>query len=410
MWRSLRDSLRDVIGVVPRSVRWTAGGLLLVVVVLMLLRGGGQEAEVPVAAGAPQRPGGAVMLRRDGGAVVGVLRTTDGAAAAALSYVGQRNALLTGGTTAAEAVDVASALAVGGRDVGEDPASIPDRAGATNLQAQLRTRAGQMVWWTIPFGFRTRSWSSSRAVVRVYAGLLSAGAQLSDGPAALSLTLQDVELRWRAGAWRIWDVRETRDQPTAITAVGLSTRPEVLGGEFRDRIVPAKDQTGQALYAFLRDARPVLSGPVGMGRPAGAGALDGDAARITEVLGRVVQRGVQRERMSDGGAPGRWAATVPVAFKAVRCDSDEEARCYVVLLAGVGQQEGPAVASFTVGRIVFASDGSGQLVAPSAQLEQEVLGGTVTVTSSVEDDARISGAAWNRSIVGLRPTVPALAR
>ena len=77
------------------------------------------------------------MLRRDGEAVLGVLRTTDGAAAAAISYVAQRNALLTGGTSAQTAAQVGGALAVGGHDVGADPASIPDRAGAVNTRAML---------------------------------------------------------------------------------------------------------------------------------------------------------------------------------------------------------------------------------------------------------------------------------
>ena len=245
---------------------------------------------------------GAVMLRRDGEAVLGVLRTTDGAAAAAISYVGQRNALLTGGTSAQTAAQVGGALAVGGRDVGADPASIPHRAAAVNTRAMLQTRAGQLVWWTIPLGYRVRSYTPARTIVRVFFGLLDASALPADGPAALTMNLQDVVLVWRSGAWRLWAVRPARDQPTVVAAFGLSARRELRSAPVPDRLIATRERTGVPLYSFLNLASPVLVGPAGMGPiAADAGAPGPDREPIVAGLAASLAVGVRREGMARGG-------------------------------------------------------------------------------------------------------------
>jgi hypothetical protein len=415
--RELFEEVVDWVRLAPRWARWGAVGLVGVVAVLAAVRGtaGGGRVKVTAARARGAVPAGAVMLRREGEAIVGVLRTTDGAAAAAISYLGQRNALLTGGTSARTAAEVGGALAVGGRDVGADPASIPDRAGAVNTRAMLQTRAGQLTWWTIPFGYRLRSYSSSRAVVRVFFGLLDAGAVAGDGPAALTMNLQDVVLVWRSGAWRLWDVRRAGDQPTVVAAFGLSARRDVRSAPIPQRVTRTRERTGMPLFSFLHEATAVLVGPPGMGPiAADADAVDADRRAIIRGLQASLALAVRREGMARGGrltARGLvWMASVPVAYRRASCPSEVQGRCYVVLFASVTTAGAPALALFTVAGLAVIGRGAGARAGGfdvPAALEAQLLGGQVQVAGVADDQRRMGGAAWSRSIRPLVPTMVA---
>src|SRR5262249_44613712 len=143
---------------------------------------------------------------------------------------------------------------------------------------------GQLVWWTIPLGYRLHSYSTARAVVRVFFGLLDASALPGDGPAALTLNLQDVVLVWRSGAWRLWDVRPARDQPTVVAAFGLSARRDVRSAPVPERVIRTRERTGVPLFSFLNQATPVLMGPAGMGPTAGADSVDLDRRAVISGL------------------------------------------------------------------------------------------------------------------------------
>jgi hypothetical protein len=417
--RELFEQAVDWVRLVPRWARFGAVGLVAAVAVLAAVRGtgGGARREATAAQAPGSVPVGAVMLRRDGEAVLGVLRTTDGAAAAAISYVGQRNALLTGGTSAATAADVGGALAVGGHDVGADPASIPDRAGAANTRAMLQTRAGQLVWWTIPFGYRLRSYRASRAVVRVFFGLLDASALPGEGPAALTLNLQDVVLVWRARAWRLWDVRQAPDQPTVVAAFGLSARRDVRSAPVPRRVIRTRESTGIPLFSFLNQATPVLIGPAGMGPVAGGDAVDPDRRAVIKALAASLALVVRREGMARGGrvtARGLWwMASVPVAYRRTACPSEARGRCYVVLFASVTTAGAPALGLFTTGGLVVTGNGAGARASGfevPAAVEQQLLGGQVQVAGVADDQRRMGGAAWARSVRPLVPTMVAQPR
>ncbi len=418
MLGELFERVVDWVRLVPRWARWGAVALVAVGVALAALRGHGAVAVHGDAAARGPRgavAAGAVMLRRDGEAVLGVLRTSDGAAAAAISYVGQRNALLTGGTSARTAAQVGGALAVGGRDVGADPASIPQRAGAVNTRAMLLTRARQLMWWTIPFGYRVRSWTAGRAVVRVFFGLLDASALAADGPAALTMNLQDVVLVWRSGAWRLWAVRPARDQPTVVAAFGLSARRELRSAPVPERLIATRERTGVALFSFLNLASPVLVGPAGMGPVAAdAGAPDADREAIVAGLAASLAVGVRREGMTGGGRmTGRglvWIASVPVGYRPVACPGGVHGRCYVVLFASVTTSATPALAVFTLAGLVVGGERgaarAGGFDVPAA-VERQLLGGQVQVAAVLDDERRVGGAAWARSIRPLRPALVA---
>ena len=420
MLRELFEQMLDWVRLAPRWARWGAVGLVAVVAVLAAVRGNGgsDRGEATAARGRSAVPMGAVMLRRDGEAVLGVLRTTDGAAAAAISYVAQRNALLTGGTSARTAAQVGGALAVGGHDVGADPASIPDRAGAVNTRAMLATRAGQLTWWTIPFGYRLRSYRAARAVVRVFFALLDASALPGDGPAALTLNLQDVVLVWRSGAWRLWNVRQAPDQPTVAAAFGLSARREVRSAPVPQRVIRTRERTGEPLFSFLNQATPVLIGPPGMGPiAADTDARDPDHRAIITGLAASLALAVGREGMTRGGrltARGLWwMASVPIAYRRTGCPSEVRGRCYVVLFASVTTSGAPALALFTVTGLVVTGNGAaahaGGFDVPEA-VEQQLLGGQVQVAGMADDQRRMGGAAWSRSIGPLIPTTVAQPR
>jgi hypothetical protein len=418
--RELFEQVVDWVRLAPRWARWSAVGLVAVVAVLAAVRGtgGGGQADATTARARGAVPAGAVMLRRDGEAVLGVLRTTDGAAAAAISYVEQRNALLTGGTSARTAAGVGGALAVGGRDVGADPASIPERAGAVNTRAMLETRAGQLTWWTIPFGYRLRSYGAARAVVRVFFGLLDASAVPSDGPAVLTMNLQDVVLVWRSGAWRLWDVRQAPDQPTVAAAFGLSARRDVRSAPIPQRLIRTRARTGVALFSFLSEAIPVLIGPPGMGPIAGdADPVDADRRAVIGGLAASLALGVRREGMTRGGrltARGLWwMASVPVAYRRANCPSEVHGRCYVVLFASATTSGAPALAVFTVAGVVVTGNGAGVRAGGfdvPGEVEQQLLGGQVQVAGVADDEGRMGGAAWGTSIRPLVPTMVAQPR
>lgn len=419
MLGELFEQVVDWVRLVPRWARWGAVGLVAAVGLLAAVRdmGGGGRGEATAARGRSAVPMGAVMLRRDGEAVLGVLRTTDGAAAAAISYIAQRNALLTGGTSARTAAQVGGALAVGGHDVGADPASIPDRAGTVNTRAMLATRAGQLVWWTIPFGYRLRSYRAARAVVRVFFALLDASALPGDGPAALTLNLQDVVLVWRSGAWRLWNVRQAPDQPTVAAAFGLSARREVRSAPVPQRVIRTRERTGMPLFSFLNQASPVLVGPAGMGPVAGDAAVDPDRGAVIRALAASLALAVRREGMTRGGRVTVrglvWMASVPVAYRPTRCPSEAHGRCYVVLFASVTTSGAPALGLFTVAGLVVSGNGAGARArgfeVPEA-VEQQLLGGQVQVAGVADDQRHMGGAAWSRSIRPLVPTMVAQPR
>jgi hypothetical protein len=417
--RELFEQVVDWVRLAPRWARWGAVGLVAVVAVLAALRGtgGAGRGEVTAARARGAVPVGAVMLRRDGEVVLGVLRTTDGAAAAAISYLGQRNALLTGGTSARTAAEVGGVLAVGGRDVGADPASIPDRAGAVNTRAMLETRAGQLTWWTIPFGYRLRSYTAARAVVRVFFGLLDASAVPGDGPAVLTLNLQDVVLVWRSGAWRLWDVRQAHDQPTVAAAFGLSARRELRSAPVPQRVIRTRERSGVALFSFLNGAIPVLTGPPGMGPIAGVDAVDPDRRAIIRGLAASLALAVRHEGMTRGGrltARGLWwMVSVPVAYRRASCPSGVHGRCYAVLFASVTTSGAPALALLTVAGLVVTGNGGGVRAGGfdvPAAVEHQLLGGRVQVAGVAADQRRMGGAAWGRSIRPLVPTMVAQPR
>jgi hypothetical protein len=255
-------------------------------------------------------------------------------------------------------------------------------------------------------------------VVRAFFGLLDASAVAGDGPAALTMNLQDVVLVWRSGAWRLWDVRQAHDQPTVVAAFGLSARRGVRSVPIPQRLIRTREPTGVALFSFLNDAIPVLMGPPGMSPiAADTNTRNPDHRAIISALAASLALGVRREGMTRGGrltARGLWwMASVPVAYRRASCPAEVHGRCYLVLFASVTTSGAPALALFTVAGLVVTGQGSGAHASgfdvPEA-VEQRLLGGQVQVAGVADDPRRMGGAAWARSARRLVPTMVAQPR
>lgn len=421
MLGSLSESVRTWLAVVPKPAKLAAAAFVVLLVALAgfrLLSGGGEATAKPSATStgaAPAEGEGAVMLRRQGSALVGVLRSTDGAAAAALSYMQQRNALLSGGTTSQEAADVGSQIALGGHDIGENPASIPDRVATTSPESMLLTRAGQMTWWTIPLGYAVRSYRESSATVRVFSALLSVQADPAAGPGAIAFSLVDVRLAWRDGGWRIGAVDETRDQPAPALAVAVNSRRDSADLPIRERIIASREATGTPLFRFLTGAVPFVHGPQGMGPVDGVAPADEDARAIMRDASVGSTDLARSAGILTGGTGRSWRTLVPVAYRPVPCPGGARGvRCYYALVVGTGTER-DEVASVQMALAGYAIDGTGQDLRVQAlevpvDDQRDVLGGQVTVAQTVDDERRTTLAAWQRSIVPLRPALPAVPR
>jgi hypothetical protein len=353
------------------------------------------------------------MLRRDGLAVLGVLQTDDGAAAAALSYIGQRNALQTGGTSSAVAAEVGGKLALGGRDIGKRPASIPDRAADVNATAMLATRQGTLKWLTIPIAYRVRSYKPDRAVVRVFSAALNAWASPDQGSSTLGYSLRDVTLDWSDGAWRIRSVADTSDQPTPALVVATNSSAAAGRMPLKDGVIGSSDTATGGLYTWLQSASTVTVGPRGMGPVAGNAPAGADAA-VLAVLASGYAKAVAKPR----GGKGTWSAGAPIAYRAIRCPADGGAaattRCYEVL-AAVTSVRGRGIALTNLqlaGLAVSTVPGQTGSVKfdMSQERQREVLGDPISIASAGLPDSKTTNAAWRRSAVPLTPTVPAVPR
>lgn len=426
---SFSDAARTWLGAVPRPVRFGSAAVLVLVVLVAAVRlatGGGDEPErraaapTTTAAGGPTAaPGeGATLLRRDGSAVLGVQKSTDGAAAAAISYVGQRNVLLTGGTTAQESAEIGSKIAIGGRDIGKSPASIPDRVAKTSdesAEALLKTRAGQMTWWTVPLGYRVRSYKDDRATVRVFASTMSAQSDVAAGPGTLGFALQDVQLRWQDGAWRIHDVVDAPDQPTPVVALVADTRSELAGRPIRERLIASQENSSAPLHRWLRGATPFLTGPQGMGPVNGGRSLDSDQALVARDAALGLSNTARKQGTIDGRARNGWRTVAMVAMREISCpEGAGDSRCFAELFLGTGTNDDQiATTELSVGGVIVG-DVRGQRrvlrLDITREQQQEALGGAFRIVKTEDDKDRTDLAAWKRSIYPLKPALPAVPR
>lgn len=426
---SFSEAVRVWLGAVPRPVRLGGAAVVVLIVVVAAVRmatGGGDKpgpratpSTVTTAGGRGPSPGeGATLLRRDGSAILGTQLSTDGAAAAAISYVGQRNLLLTGGTTAQESAEIGSKLAVGGRDIGKSPASIPDRVAETSEQsaaALLKTRAGQMTWWTVPLGYRIRTYKDGRATVRVFAATLSAQSDVAAGPGTLGFALQDVQLRWKDGAWRIHDVVDAPDQPTPVLAAAVDSRTELASRPSKERLLRPQEDSSAPLHRWLRGATPLLAGPQGLGPVAGGLRLDDDQALVARDAVVGLTNNARRGGILDGRATRGWRTGTPVAMREITCpEGAGTSRCFAELLLGLGTQNDEiATAELTVvGVIVGDQDGRRRALRLdiSREQQQEALGGSFRIVKTEDDPKRTDLAAWKRSVYPLKPALPAVPR
>lgn len=426
---SFSDAVRTWLGVLPGPVRFGAAAVLVLVVLVAAVRmatGSSDEpparapAPTATAAGAPTAaPGeGATLLRRDGSAVLGVQQSTDGAAAAAISYVGQRNVLLTGGTTAQESAEIGSKLAIGGRDIGKSPASIPDRVAETSEQsaeALLKTRAGQMTWWTVPLGYRVRSYKNDRATVRVFASTMSAQSDVAAGPGTLAFALQDVTLTWQDGAWRIQDVADAPDQPTPVVALVGDSRSGLADRPVKERLIAPQEDSSAPLHRWLRGATPFLTGPQGMGPVNGGQQLDEDQALVARDAVVGLSNTARKQGTLEGRARAGWRTVAMVAMREISCpEGAGDSRCFAELFLGTGTNDDQiATTELSVGGVIVG-DVRGQRrvlrLDITREQQQEALGGAFRIVRTEDNKDRTDLAAWKRSIYPLKPALPAVPR
>jgi hypothetical protein len=411
IWWAVSDWVRRV----PRGWRYAGAAalvLLLVLAVAGVVGGGDSSPRKAEVAGTTSRSGagtvGATMLRRDGYAVLGVMHSDDGAAAAALSYMGQRNALQTGGTSAAVAAEIGSKIAVGGHDVGRRPASIPDQAADVNAQAMLATRQGTLIWRTVPIAYRVRSYTGRRAVVRVFSAALNVYSP-GQGASAMGFSLRDMTLVWANGAWRIRSVEETRDQPTPGLIAAVNTSRQVRDLPIEDRMLSSTDGSATGLFSWLNASTPVTVGPAGMG-PVDGNVPAGPDERFVAELQRGYTNAAARDRAEDAGSA--WTASSPVAYQRVQCPRSVKAdmRCYELLSTTTTiEGQGIALMSMSLGGIAVSTDPQTQGSVPfdvPADRQRDVLGAPITIASAGLPDARTTNAAWRRSAMPLQPTIP----
>lgn len=415
LWWAVSDWVRRI----PRGWRYAGIAILVALLVIAVAGiGGGSSAtgEAAVSAtatrGAGAPPQGAVMLRRDGNAVLGVMHSDDGAAAAALSYTGQRNALQTGGTSSAVAAEVGAKLALGGHDIGKNPASIPDHAADQNAQAMLATRQGTLIWRTLPIAYRVQSYTSSRATVRVYSAALSVYSA-TQGSAAMGFSLRDMKLRWQGGAWRIDRVTDTPDQPTPALIASTNSNAQASRLPIRDRLLAAEGRDASGLYRWLNGAAPIVAGPTGMGPVAGNRPTPADENFVAEL-----QRGYAESARATADRTGQtWSAGTPIAYRPIACPTsvqDDETRCYELLLAATQVRgRGIALTALSLDGIAVSAKAGAQGSVRfdlTEQRQQDVLGGVVNVASAGLPDRRTTNQAWRRSILPLTPAIPGGAR
>ena len=203
------------------------------------------------------------------------------------------------------------------------------------------TRAGQLVWWTIPFGYRLRSYRAARAVVRVFFGLLDASALPGDGPAALTLNLQDVVLGVALGGvavvGRAPGARISRPWRAAF---GLSARREAALGPGRAAGDPRR-ASAPGCRCSRSSTRPARcwSGRRGWARSPATLRWTAIAGADRQGPGGVAgARGAPRgdgPRRPDDGRGLVWMASVPVGYRRASCPAEVHGRCYVVLFASV---------------------------------------------------------------------------
>jgi hypothetical protein len=428
---SFSDAARTWLGTVPRPLRFGATAVLILALLVAAARvatGDGSDDSSPhaatpaaktVGAGAAAGPGeGATLLRRDGSAVLGVQQSTDGAAAAAISYVQQRNILLTGGTTARESAEIGSKIAIGGRDVGKSPASIPDRVAETSdasAEALLETRAGQMTWWTVPLGYRVGSYKDDRATVRVFASTLSAQSDVAAGPGTIGFALQDVQLRWQKGAWRIFDVVDAPDQPTPVVTLVADTRSELADRPIKDRLIAPQENSSAPLHRWLRGATPFLTGPQGMGPVNGSRRLDDDQALVARDAALGLSNTARKQGTLDGRARNGWRTVAMVAMREIPCPQGAgDSRCFAELFLGTGTNDNQiATTELSVGGVIVG-DVHGQRrvlrLDITREQQQEALGGAFRIVKTEDDPKRTDLAAWKRSVYPLKPALPAVPR
>jgi hypothetical protein len=426
VFSSLLEAVRSWLGALPRPMRLAVVAVLVLIVVVAAVRtaapAGSRAESGPKAASAsrPPAPGGegATLLRRDDSAVLGIHQSTDGAAAAAMSYVGQRNLLLTGGTTAQESAEIGSKIAIGGRDVGRSPASIPDRVAETSEQSAeslLKMRAGQMTWWTVPMGYRVRSYDDDRATVRVFAATLMAQSDVAAGPGTLGFALQDVALRWKDGAWRISDVADAPDQPTPVVTLVSDSRSELANQPVKERLIAPQENSSAPLHRWLRGASPFLTGPQGMGPVQNGQRLDNDQSLVARDAVVGLTNTARKRGTIDGRARAGWRTVAVVAMRETSCpDGAGNARCFAELLLGTGTDDNQiATAELTVGGVIVG-DVRGQRrvlnLDLSREQQQEAVGGAFQIVKTEDDKERTDLAAWKRSIYSLKPALPGVPR
>jgi hypothetical protein len=362
-------------------------------------------------AGASQR--GERLLERSGAAILGVARSRNGATAAALSYSVQRDRVLTGVTSSAVAAEIGSKLAVPGRDVGNRPAAIPDRAAARNPEAMLAGRRGTIAWLTTPIAYRVRSFRPGRSVVRIFASILNVAGDPGRGPGAITYVLRDITLTWADRSWRIRSVADVDDQPLPGVLVATDSDRNAGGRPPRDRVIPTRQSDSSGLFGWLRDADRLAVGPLGMGPVADAAA--GPDARDKNLRDALAE-GFARSSARDTTTPRTWSAATPMASRPTNCpkSSSTDIRCYEVLVSGTSFRERRvAIANLRLVGLAVSTrpDRRGSVAFDlPAGAQERVLGGSVRITSTGLPAARTDGAAWQRSVLPLSPTSPATGR
>jgi hypothetical protein len=281
--------------------------------------------------------------------------------------------------------------------------------------AVLRTRAGQTGWWTVPFGYAVRAYGTRTATVRVFSSLLSVDLDVGQGPGAMAFSLLDVRLRWQDGAWRISDVADAPDQAAPVFAFGVNTRSDAANLPIKDRVIRSSETSSVPLARWLQGATPVLSGPQGMGPAENTPPANEDAAAILRDASAGTAALAKSNGVLTGGEGKDWRTNTPIAYRPASCPAGLDAgRCYYALLVGTGTED-DGVATVQLGLAGYALSGSGaelQVNKLEIPLEEQtaILGGQLNVPRAEDDERRTGLAAWQRSIVPLRPAIPAVPR
>jgi hypothetical protein len=217
--------------------------------------------------------------------------------------------------------------------------------------------------------------------VRVFASTLSAQSDVAAGPGTIGFALQDVQLRWQDGAWRIFDVADAPDQPTPVVALVGDSRSELAGRPARERLMAPVEDSSAPLHRWLRGATPALGGPQGMGPVQGGQRLDGDLALVARDALTGMASIFRRYGTVEGRATNGWRGAAPVAVREIGCpDGAGDARCFAELLISTGTEKDEiATVELTVAGLIVG-DVRGQRRALKLDLsreqQQEALGGS----------------------------------